>query len=232
MTIAGTNTNTLTSSINILEYGSVYQSGYVFAIDDSTPNTGSIGGKVAALTDQAVPSPNGIIWSSNGNSGGAGDVVYDDIPGIYETATNPPDACNGNADGTCDTQVIAGYYSSPTPINPSYYAAGVCKQTLGGYSDWYLPAICEMGYDPSSLSGSGCGTAASPAIQNMQSNLVDNGNIGGLGHDYYYWSSTESSANPVAFAFYENFGDGGGSLQSLGNKNLQIDVRCARAMTN
>lgn len=232
LTLSGTNTNTLSPALSILDYGSVHQSGYVFAIDDTTSNTGGIGGKVAALSDQASAFPNGIIWSSNGNGGSAVDVELNNIPGIYETSTNPPDACEGNADGICAAQAIVDYYSPPTTnpaVNLTFYAAGLCKTVLGGYSDWYLPAICELGYD-AAAAGSGCGTLAVPTLQNMQSNLVDNGNIGALAG--IYWSSTEASINPLGLAFAQNFDIGGGSLQLLVNKSDLPGVRCARAMTN
>jgi hypothetical protein len=230
LTIIGNNTNTLTPTINILAYGSVYQSGYVFDFDDSTPNTGSIGGKVAALADQADPFPNGIIWSSNGNGSGTFDAVFDDIPGIYETSTNPPDTCDGNTNGACNTGVIVTYYSPPQTnpaINLSFYAAGLCKATIGGYADWYLPAICEMGYDTSN-NGSGCGTQISPTIQNMQSNLVDNGNLGNLTGAYF--SATEYSPNPSFLSWFQGFFVGS-STQDVEFKSSQLGVRCSRALT-
>jgi hypothetical protein len=46
LSILGSNTNTVTTVVSVLTYGSVYQSGYVFAIDDTTAVSGSIGGKV------------------------------------------------------------------------------------------------------------------------------------------------------------------------------------------
>lgn len=63
LSISGTNTNILTPVVNIITYGSVYQGGYVYAVDDTTPNTGSIGGTVVTQTDQASRSPDGVIWS-------------------------------------------------------------------------------------------------------------------------------------------------------------------------
>lgn len=232
LSVAGANTNTVSPSITVLDFGSVYQGGYVFAIDDTTPDTSSIGGKVAALTNQAAAFPNGIIWSSNGNSGTSADVVFDNISGIDETSTPSTGTCNGNSDGACDTQVIISQYSPPTTnpaVNLSYYAAGLCSSTQGGYSDWYLPAICEMGYDTIS-SGTGCGTASAPTLQNMQSNLVDNGDVGGLAGNY--WSSTEYSANPTAWTLSQIFATGGASAQSATNKGSPLGVRCVRVMTN
>ena len=217
LAVAGTNTNTLSLSIDVLSYGSVYQAGYVFAVDDTTPNTGSIGGKVGALADQAPIFPNGITWS----------VAYDDIPGIYETSTNPPEACNGNSDGACNSQVIAAFYSPPTTnpaVSPSNYASGLCAAPIAGRTDWYLPAICEMGYDNGG--GSGCG----PMLQNMQTSLVENTTVAGL--DGYYWSSTEFSINPSIGAFFQLFDSVGATDQLGANKADQLGVRCVRAITN
>lgn len=43
-------------SVLVLGYGCVYQGGFLFAVNEATPNTQSIGGKVGALTDEAEPS--------------------------------------------------------------------------------------------------------------------------------------------------------------------------------
>jgi len=158
----------------------------VYAFDDTTPDTGSVGGKVAALTGQAPPNiysgpqSSSIIWSATSTGSYDGGVS---IWGIDETSTasSPsPNAsstqsatsyagqqnCNGNMDGQCDTNNIDIYYrtfASPPVTTPSFYAAGLCKALTNPSSDWYLPAICEMG--PAS-NGSGC-----PAGQNMLENL-------------------------------------------------------------
>ena len=228
LTVAGTNTNTLSLSVEVLTYGSVHQAGFIFAIDDTTPGTGSIGGKVAALTDQANPffSP-GIIWSSNGNGPSSSDQANDDIPGVYEASTTPADACNGNRDGACNSRVTIAFYSAPNPaINRSYYAAGLCSANIGGFTDWYLPTICEFGYDAGG-NAAGCGSQVSPIMQNMRTSLMDNGgNVAGFAD--YYWSSTEASGSPLwAFYAYMPF-----PYQSYADKSNQLGVRCARAVTN
>ncbi len=201
-------------TVTVVGYGCIYQGGYVFAIDDTTANTGSISGKVAALTDQAAAFPNGLAWSPNND--------FFDIPGITETSTSP---CAGNTDGACDSAQITAHYAASAPTS---YAAGLCLATIGGYSDWYLPAICELGADDSS-DGSGCGSASSPLIQNIDSNLVQAG-ISNVPSGYYF-SSTEWAAQPGPIAWLEQFSLGG-SFQLAAGKGNAAGVRCARSLTN
>lgn len=222
LSISGSNTNTLTPTINILTYGSVYRGGYVYAVDDTTLDIGSIGGKVAALTDQSA----GVIWSSNGS----GSVVHDNIPGITEISTSPPGACNGATDGACNTSEITAYYSPPTTnpaVDLSFYAAGLCRAPIEGFSDWYFPAICEMGYDEIGSGANGCGTQASPTIQNMLSNLFDAA-VGGLSGEY--WSSTEWAGDATLYAWSQTY-DLGNIPQFTFDKSYNtIRVRCSRTL--
>lgn len=215
--IAGTNTNTLATTLNVLGYGSVYQDGYLFAIDDSTPSTTSISGKVFSLVDQS----NGILWSSTVG----GTAAADNIPGIYDSSTNPPDACNGNADGACNTNVITSFYPS---VNTTFYASGICRATIGGYSDWYLPSICEMGYDTSGA-GSGCGSQVSPTMQNIQTNLLDGGIISINGD---YWSSTEFTVSPTALSWVQGFSVGTGMQAPGAKSDNSVRARCVRVLTS
>ncbi len=218
---SGNNTNEVQSHISILDYGSFYQGGYLFDIDDTTPNSFSIGGKVAAIEDQTGIYPDGVIWSSNGNSSASIDVHFDEILGILETSVVPPDNCDGKLDGACNTAMIVNFYSE---VNPAYYAAGICFSYAGGdYLDWYLPALCEMGYGEG-----GCGTAENPTVENMQSRLAENGNIGSLLEGESYWSSTQASAFPIAFAWYHNFNY---NNQFAYTKEGTLTVRCVRYLS-
>lgn len=173
-------------------------------------------------------------------------------------------ACTGTTDGSCDTDNLIAFYNyyhtnypgSPTapvlgttPLTD--YAAGLCRPTSGinGYSDWYLPSICEMGPD----SGNGiCSTTT------VEQNMVDSlsfllGDPNATtnptpstscnqpdgppsGTDCLaggYWSSTEYSGYPLNFAWFEYFASvsSGGSYQDYGNKYRQFGVRCLRALT-
>ena len=116
-------------------------------------------------------------------------------------------------------------------------AAGLCTGTISAFSDWYLPAICEMGYGANSA-GINCGLQLTPAEQNIQSNLIDinNTDIAGLtagSTSGLYWSSTEYSPDPTAVAWFQVFVlNGGASFQGNDHKgNHTLGVRCSRALT-
>jgi len=55
ITVSADNANTLVSNVLVLTFGCQHQRGFVYSIDDTTPDTGSIGGKVVSLVDQAAP---------------------------------------------------------------------------------------------------------------------------------------------------------------------------------
>lgn len=189
LTISGSNTNTLNADVYVLTFGNIYQSGYIFSIDDSTNPTLSIGGKVLAVTNE-VDSP----WSQN--------------PGSINMT-----ACNQLNDGACNTDLIVAYNSGPS----SSYAAGLCKlKTNGSYTNWYLPAICEM-----NSFGAGC-----VRQEDVLTNLVTPG-IGGLSG--YYWSSSQSSSGAAQASF---FAQSGGSFNLAVLKNIPTASRCARTISN
>lgn len=245
LSISADNANVVTVDVSVLSYGCIYQGGYLFAVDDSTDSAGSIGGKVVTLTDQAAQLS--TIWSSDGS--GSSSISYDAIYGISEISTasvaDPSggqelgqSSCNGASDGDCNSNNIYLYYenySSGAPVNITYYATGLCTAEINSYSDWYLPAICEMGYDNTlGPEGSTCGNINSPALQNIQSNLVNAGNIGGMAPgsgDNYYWSSTEFSGNSLQYAWFQlyNLNQEGKQLHFL-TKIGQFGVRCVRVV--
>jgi hypothetical protein len=129
--VSADNGNSVSTGVVVLTYGCIYQEGYVFSMDDSTPATSSIGGTVAALEDQA----DSLVWGSNGVN--AGSVSYDIVPGIGNTSTASSgtptfqDAsayfqatytgpfglsasdfsqCDGITDGRCNTANIVAFY--------------------------------------------------------------------------------------------------------------------------
>lgn len=232
LSISADNANSVSTDVLLLGYGCIYQGGYIYAFDDTTSSSASVGGKVATIFNQS----GSIIWSSNSSGTFDGGVA---IYGISETSTtsspNPSSgqvsgqsACNGATDGSCDTNNIYTYYqnnATGAPINPSFYAAGLCKTTISSYSDWYLPSICELGYDTSGA-GSGCGSSGAPALQNMQSNLVDFNSLGLMSGAY--WSSTELSTGAQGTVWRQNFNASGSSGQFVNSKAFSLSLRCSR----
>jgi hypothetical protein len=204
LNVSADNAPTVSANIVVLGYGCIHEGGYLFAVDDTTPSSASIGGKVAATVDQAAPNPNGVIWSSNGSGPWHSNVDNHEI-GVSEISVSP---CVGAYDGACNTSRILAHYSPATTFPRQYFAAGQCTATISGYSDWYLPALCELGE---------CGNA-----QSVQSNLVQSGlvPIADL-----YWTSTEYSPLPAGGAYSINFFD---YSQFAGAKDNQLAVRCVR----
>ncbi len=206
MGLSGSNTNTLVLSIWVLGFGSVYQGGYVFDLNDSTPVTNGVGGKVVALQD--VP---GMTrpWGPNDSATTLGPSL---------------------TDGAANTAAIVNQYGPSTIAGSTHdYPAWACSNADdAGFDDWYLPAICEMGYDGSAY-GSGCGTADAPLMPNIQSGLVDRGQAN-LQPDVSYWSSTSTSPAEV---WVHGFGTAP-ALRSLQFMDLFAGAqfaRCVRTLT-
>lgn len=163
-----TTTYSVGVGVNVLSYGSNYQGGYVFAIDDTTPSSGSVGGKVVA-TQAAQPTlyTNGVslgtIWSSSGTyptgihyvgpvpastSNCTGSyptpnlscASADAIPGINENSTTPTDICNGAEDGACNSTQILNYYQSlPTPNSDGHAAT----KNYDDSDAYYAAGVCK-----------------------------------------------------------------------------------------
>lgn len=264
VTANGSQTST---NVVVLSYGCVYQGGFLYSVDDSYvdyPESGSIGGKVVSLVDQAEPyinsgpQPTSIIWSSNGSGATSSDGNYTTILGIDETSTtlvpsptspaypsgtSPYTACNGSSDGSCDASNIISYYnanrasggSAPTPL--TYYAAGLCTATINSYTDWYLPAICEMDAVDNDIT---CPSGMQSMVGSLSFLIGDSTTTtpstsctppsGTNCLAGSYWSSTEASSGPQIFAWNEYFSTAS-SFQSYIYKNQPLGVRCSRALS-
>ena len=198
VTVSTSNTPSVQINLVVLGFGCVYQFGYLFSIDDTTAVTTSIGGKVANLTNLSA-----VAWDSS-------TACSTNISGCTVTSAT------SNNNGANNTATIISVLGS------SSGAAGACANYHGGFfTNWYLPAVCEMGYGVNS-----CGTSTAPAIQNMQSNLAD-ASIGNFASNTSYWSSTEfSSFQAFSRIFVEN---------SVGvtykNESTNFMLRCVRALT-
>lgn len=225
ITVSAKNAPAIKINVVILSYGCIYQGGYVFSINDKYaeyPENTSVGGKIISTSDLTY----NIGWDSS--------IACITEPYNNCTVTDATNTHNGNyyfpGKDRIDPKGNTYRIINQLQLDPINYAAGVCRQNMMGYSDWYLPAICEWGYyTPNSLINPGCGDISDPSMQNILSNLVDNGNIGNLWG--MYWSSTEDIYTPNMYAWFQYLVGGGGSFQSAASKAGLMNVRCARAMS-
>ena len=202
ITVSGDNTNTLNVQVNVVTYGSILQGGYVFAIDDTTASTSSIGGSIAGLTDIT----SGVQWGA-------------------PTLT----LATSLTDGATDTAIIVaaygvGNYAAALCANFSIDDGGN-SPCAGGtcFDSWYLPSVCE-------LASSGGSASCPSGIANMTDNLdslIDGCEgpsclLGG------HWSSSELSFNA---SFLQNFEPVAASQSLNSLKQGNVAVRCARALT-
>jgi hypothetical protein len=163
-------TNPLSIGVAVLGYGCIYQGGRIFAIDDTTPATSSIGGKVATLNDL----DNTVPWTPD-----------DQLVGVGRNSVSP---CVSDADGECNSATILAHYVA---YGTKGFAAGACKELntngVKGVEQvgWYLPAFCEV---------SDC-QASQPS---MQANLWARNNLKLLSGTY--WTSTEAANAPTTQA--------------------------------
>jgi hypothetical protein len=205
VTVSADNAPSTDVNVLILGYGCIYQGGYLFSVDDTTPETGSIGGKVAATQDLLVL----VRWGP--------DVL---VNGINETSTAGPNSCDGKNDGACNTsRIIAAGLTPPV-------AAQLCEDLdSGGFSDWFMPAICELGRYSNPPGGIDAGCA--PTNPNLYTTLHTQSL--GLFVNAVYWSSTQDLANPTSSAWLQLLTNG---IQSTSSKSLNNNrVRCVRAFT-
>ena len=225
ITVSANNAPSVTTDVVVLTYGCQYQSGYVYSVNDLTPPTGSVGGKIAALSDSVAGTTTPSIATPNW--GGFGCDIGSDL---WDSAIQGANDGSINSSATVSA-LTTNYSSSPctlgSPVALDDYAAGRCSQYTTP-SDagliWYLPSICE-------LSGSSPSNNCTDGTTSMlyQLRLLSPA-VGGFVNTGYYWSSTEVDG-PVAaiVAWYQRFSSGGS--QSFGNKRILLGVRCSRALS-
>jgi hypothetical protein len=137
------------------------------------------------------------------------------------------------------SSVIDGPTNSSNMNNASHPAAQFCEGlTIGGFSDWYMPAkneleVCYFNLKPTTTSNNTSSGTNTNAVPSRGSNYTagtpaqtaatdfQTGNTEAFVADNY-WSSTENSAT---LAFLQNFSNGNQYGDSKGNSHAVRAVR-------
>ena len=225
ITVSANNALSVTTNVVVLTYGCQYQSGYVYSVNDSTPTSGSVGGKIAALLDSVAGQTS--ITNAAPNWGGFG---CDIGSSLWDNATQGANDGSTNSSATVSA-LTTNSLSLPCSISPvalADYAAGICSQYTTP-SDagliWYLPSICELsGISPSS----NCTSGTTSMLNQLR--LLSPA-VGGFVNTGYYWSSTEYAHPSLArlTAWCQRFSSGGSQNYVL--KYYLLGVRCSRALS-
>lgn len=202
LSIGGSNAPAQVVQVHVLGYGSVYQGGHVFAFDEAPALNQSVSGKVAAISTATT-----YNWSRHF----IGPAPVFEVVGVSDDSVGPAPNCNGKFDGACNTQRIVAA-PEHAGVALADYTAGVCRSTLNGYADWYLPAICEM----SNSAATGC-----PSGDTMQEKLQTPGHV----HFADSWSSTQTSLDDVALAWRHSFAT---NVSQQMYKNVPMAASCVR----
>lgn len=220
--VTANNATSLSIPVSVLNYGCIYEGGYVYAFDD-TPSSGvSVKGKVLTTTNEDVQ---GLPWSVETSSVyGTSEISTPSSPNPSTFQISGQLPCRGGTDGQCDTNNVLIQYSS---VNPVSYVPGFCTTiTNGGHTDWYLPAICEMAPG----SNNGCGTQSVPATQNVMTSLFVKGLIPFPGPlpVVNYWTSTTFSQDPNNKVWIQSYSSQGVGAFTDTMTSDSFSLRCAR----
>ena len=206
ITVGGSNTNVVDLQVGVVTFGSIYQGGYIFAIDDTTDSGSSIGGSIVALDDNGT-----VAWGTQGTVTNASSLT--------DGATNTATIISTLGNGTYAAALCSGFSIDDSGNSPC--SSGTC------YSSWYLPSICVMS---NNASDANCATGTPNIFDNV--GFLIGGCVGSeclIGKTY--WSSTENSGNPGNDALAESYQPVDQDFLASAIKSSQIDVRCARALT-
>jgi hypothetical protein len=127
VSVSADDATTSQADVSVLSFGCIYQGGYVYSIDDTTPATGSVGGAVAGETDASAA----IQWYN-------GSFLLTGASSV--------------SDGETNTEIIIAAQGAG-----SYAAALCAESAQDGYTDWYLPAKNELGLVYTNLASNSIG---------------------------------------------------------------------------
>jgi hypothetical protein len=167
----------------------------------------------------AFQSQGGLVYSTQG---GRVSVVgeFDQLSSVWGDMGVETFA-SSIVDGLTNTsQIVSALGGAPS-------AAKVCDDLFSaGFNDWYLPAICELGYSGGINPFPGCSIPFDSTVYNLKQ-------LGFLNLSFSdYWSSTEYSlAPPVGPSSADDAWSQSGSTGGLSvfNKNNNQNVRCVRS---
>ena len=141
------------------------------------------------------------------------------------------------------SSVIDGPTNSANMDDASHPAAQFCEGlSIGGFSDWYLPAkneleVCYYNLKPTTTSNSTSSGTNTNAVPSRGSNYTttvpgqtsatdfQTGNTQAFASNYYWSSSQSTVSSPDLFAWYQDFTDG---YQGEGTKSNNFYVRAVR----
>lgn len=244
----GTGTLSQAGSGTISVTGLTASTSYTFTV--TATNAIGTGPASAASNSITTSAPVPAVGSAYGggffagqiSTAGNGTADYNLVVGPYSSAENSSIRWKTSETGGDPTSVINGPANSAAMNSPTYPAAYFCEGlTIGGFSDWYLPAQNELeiiyynlkpgtglnntssGYNPNSVPSRSStpyssGTPAQTSVSAFQSPSGSEA----LSATSTYWSSTQSSTTR---GFYQNFNTG--KQYSIGKSNY-IRARAVR----
>ena len=167
----------------------------------------------------------GGFYAGQISTAGNGVADYNLVIGPKSSAQNASIQWKTSATGGDPTSVIDGPANSSTMNNATYPAAQFCEGlTIGGFSDWYMPAqneldVCYVNLKPTTqvnnTSTSGPNLNAVPARASnytsgnpaqTSASLFQTGNSEAF-NAAAYWSSTQTNGNP-GYGNYRLFDNG------------------------
>lgn len=201
-------------------------------------------GLMASYAGKEVPTTigqsfGGGYYAGKINAGGTEYYLIVAPKATGESSSKQWKTANTSTTGT--DSVIAGPTNSANMNNSSHPAAQFCEGlTIGGFTDWYLPAkneleVCYYNLKPTTTSNNTASGTNTNAVPSRGSNYTSSvpaqtsatafklGGAQAFAADSY-WSSTQYSA---AYAWLQNFYDGGqGNLA----KDYSYYVRAVRRL--
>lgn len=201
-------------------------------------------GLMASLGGKEVPTTigqsfGGGYYAGKINDGGTEYYLIVAPKATGESSSKQWKTANTSTNGT--SSVIAGPTNSANMNNSSHPAAQFCEGlSIGGFTDWYLPAkneleVCYYNLKPTTNANNTSSGANTNAVPSRGSNYTSSVPVQTSATEFksggaeafaagYYWSSTEYSATA---AWRQNFGDGS---QYYYNKGFSFYVRAVRRL--